>query len=548
MAGRKRLGGETFKACLQKAMCQEGSVFQSEITVSIDGKESIVYVNFHSKTIIFTDPVQAFNYKSTIEQVDQQLKDKNEKYSSIDEFHLLMGLTGRGYSEQHIVMAYRGAKDNTLQLFDSKTSDIEKFFSWQPSSLAQSILTGLTGLLRSAQANYHFEGSALNDISISYHSLGTQSLFDGVSCGYFASGYILEVKSLIESGRVKAINAERLRLCNEAQLSMMDTVGDYANTVYKRFILKAWNDTYKPLKSQQDERFANYFLGWPKDKGIANKLFYFATLEFILKPAISLLRLPTEFASRAVAESADFVANEIYTWSPKRPVLQTGRSFLLGLSFVGQGMAKALALAIRTVIAPVDSFKAAKEIHPALAALSLTCTITAYTAIAIIAAPAAFHALTTLFGAGFLGSFTIVLTDLAWPMAHLFSGMNVVAAATTTLILASSLIAGLKAGARSLFVQKENKIDASNPIVSVKVSGENEDFVALQGNSSTKIMNTIGSNKSHNDNLEIRRESSLSDEKAFFDSSGDAWTVSDQEGEDDFDFNNQVQCHVNLNK
>jgi hypothetical protein len=402
------------------------------------------YHNSNKNLILFITPIAASDFNLVLNEMNAHLRD------DISSCHILAPLIGLGYSEQHVVTAYRKAKEETLYIYDSKTSDVDKFFNQNDRSFSKWLLSLFTGLLNAARPAYKSHKN-----NIEYRSLGTQSLFDGVSCGYLTAGYLLAAKEAIENDQ--EISIDTFRNCQDAQQSMTEYMANSLNTAFKYFIKKAWQDTYMPLDKEQS--FANYFLGWPKENGLAPKILYFASLGFIFKPLVSMLRLPTEFTTRAMAASADFVANEIYTWSPRNVGLQYLRSTALLFCLAGQAIFKSLALMVRTVTAPIDSFKKGWQTHKALGVLSVLISVTAYTLLAVFAAPAVVSALSSVMGSAFNTLFGLVIKDLALPFTSLIE-MPASIAAAVTLITASTVIAVIKGGIECLFCagrEKEEK-------------------------------------------------------------------------------------------
>ncbi len=227
----------------------------------------------NERLVMVTTPVHASNFNALIESL-------NDLDSSFEDRHLLVGLIGPGLTEQHIVTAHRDPTGH-IQIFDSKTSDVKKFFG-----LDFAALSLVRGLFRSLIPAYNKQAVKLNDnLTVDYISLGTQSFFDGVSCGYQSAATMLAVKKLLD--KKKDVSREKLLA------TMADPVGkakamhqlppEKVDTNLTSFIKKAWQDTYMPEASEnRPPGFRHYFMGWPEKKVSGVKLYILRVLDLFL--------------------------------------------------------------------------------------------------------------------------------------------------------------------------------------------------------------------------------------------------------------------------
>lgn len=368
--------------------------------------------------------------------------------------HILFGVVGQGATEQHIVTMHLPPNGAQPKVYDSKFSNPERFFSREPSSntltgIASSLLHALNPLASTEQTVdlSHFNAPQIK--SACYYSLGTQSFFDGITCGYHTGHLIKTLADFLEEDTNFAPSTERLldALIAPVTTSAKELHDQQAPKVSETsifsFLKKAWQDTFLPLVNE-DERnnyhFGHYFMGWPSQaKG--SKIAYFITLKFITSPLTNLLSLALEFPLNLLSETSSFLKNQLLSWAPTNGITQSIRSVLL-LSAIGlQGLFKAASYLLRTITSPIVSFKAAHKIHPALgylSALASVCFIGGIIATLAVFAPPIVAALMPTMGPGALS----MLTTLAYPFAQLFSliGVSISAATGATLSLATGAL------------------------------------------------------------------------------------------------------------
>ncbi|KTD74633.1 hypothetical protein [Legionella waltersii] len=324
-----------------------------------------------NKTIVITQPVSS---ASTVELINSLKACIELDEGSFNDYNVLCGLVGPGATEQHIVTAHfppQNYDEDQLRvtIFDSKTSNVQKLFYQQINTVAAI----LGGLALSILPNYHTETSiefGQKTLQVSYNTLGTQSFFDGVSCGYHTAANLEAAKALLknhqEINRDNLLNsttdspvlrAARILRKPVASIEQQNKI----KSSYLDFIKKAWIDTYMPLESQknrQSKRFQHYFLGYPQESGWTKKALYFGLLGFIFIPVHSLIKLPTEFLLNFLSETANYIKNALIAWCPTNAVTQSLRSLFLLVAYGLQGLFKGGNLAVRVFISPVTSFKA----------------------------------------------------------------------------------------------------------------------------------------------------------------------------------------------
>ncbi len=360
-----------------------------------------------------------------------------------NEAEMLAAVQGTGISENHNVMFHFNGEDTNI--FDSKRIDLDSFFTYGHSQqgkpgigqqIMSAIKAGLKSLLPSFRETYTHrsvpwveegETSTETVTQCDYDSVGDQSLFDTVSCPILVYCHILSALELILDG--EPVNVEGLR---SRSINVYDSFYAFAeqdetcrqenvtNIVYKEFIQQAWNECYS-VKDGED-RFANYFLGWPKSQTLTARAIYFVSLGFITNPLVSLVKLPTEFALSAIAATFDYLRDKSKTFdrnAPWKQYLNTGLQ-LSGSALYG--LAKGASLLVRTVTSPLTSFKEGWNKHPALGITSALLSTVAFAAITVLAAPA------------LISAFPAVASTLAAPVMAVFSQVPAAAAVGATAI------------------------------------------------------------------------------------------------------------------
>lgn len=118
-----------------------------------------------------------------------------------NKFIISTSLVGQGTGERHYVALYR-SPEGEICIFDSKISNPEQFLhSSETPGFFAIIWDALTALfnafgLWAFGTGKHVHATFLNQ-DVSIHRLGTQPLFDGVSCGLHSTGAVLVMADLI---------------------------------------------------------------------------------------------------------------------------------------------------------------------------------------------------------------------------------------------------------------------------------------------------------------------------------------------------------------
>ncbi|QRN03079.1 hypothetical protein GH742_03935 [Legionella sp. MW5194] len=363
-------------------------------------------------------------------------------------FHILAGVVGNGVTERHIASMYVPPHGD-IHFFDPKASDREKFFSDKLTDRKFSwrrLIPALWNALSPRPTSSFTLSDGENENRPAVHfALGTQSFFDGVSCGYHHAAQLLVLKDLIMHKKPVTVEALLDQLRNpvhESSEALQKTLYEsMATNRFWAFMKKAWLDTYLPDKIEEERpalHFGHYFMGWPSKEGTLRQVGYFLTLGFIFNPLINVIKLP-ELVANGVSESFSFLKNSLIAWAPTHPATQFFRSGLLLTIIALQGLFKGLYFAIRTVTSPITSFKEAWRVHPALGILSAVVSLSAYAALVYFAAPVVVPMLMAAAPAA-----APVFNALAYPLVQLFGLMGVSLATGTaaagTLTLGAALV------------------------------------------------------------------------------------------------------------
>ncbi|RUR26939.1 hypothetical protein [Legionella qingyii] len=401
----------------------------------------------------------------------------------LSQMHVLLGVIGQGATEDHIVTMHL-PPGKQPQVYDSKYSNPERFFSTAPSK--NTIIGMLSAAFHSlnpfASPEQHVDLNHLGSERINsatYHAFGTQSFFDGVTCGYHTAQLIKIFAPILEHGDnpnpSELLNASINPVTSSAKI-LEENAPDLVQVSFFSFLKKAWQDTFLTLTDPQfrnQYHFGHYFLGWPSDpKG--SKIAYFLTLKFITAPLTNLLSLAIEFPLNFLSETCSFLKNRILSWAPTNWLTQSLRSVLLLTTMGLQGLFKGANYLIRTITSPIVSFKEAQKVHPALgylSALASICFIGAAIAALAFFAPPIVAALMPSIGPGALA----VLSTLAYPFVQLFSLISVSIPAATgamlSLITGASFLGALhQLGRNTIYPQKSQVI--TQRVVNIEVSQE----------------------------------------------------------------------------
>ena len=168
--------------------------------------EVTYYYNKAKNTVVIASPLSTMlaensdsiepDFASSVLAIKNVLK----QYQDTETLNLCGVLIGTGATERHYV-AYYQDKDHKMTVFDSKFSDPRRFLStssepkwWQKLGGA---IVSVFNFIRTSLGFGIKLNSKFNGTDVEIRRLGTQSIFDGKSCGYHSSGAILEMKDFI---------------------------------------------------------------------------------------------------------------------------------------------------------------------------------------------------------------------------------------------------------------------------------------------------------------------------------------------------------------
>ncbi|HHT0594738.1 TPA: hypothetical protein ACTXXA_003293 [Legionella anisa] len=356
--------------------------------------------------------------------------------------HVLLGVEGQGVTEQHIVTMHLPPNRANPIVYDSKHGDSKRFFSLPPSknTFGNKIRSALRALNPNTEQTIDLSHLGCEQIqAATYHSFGTQSFFDGITCGYHTGNLIKTLADFLQQGinspPEQLVEASRNPVTTSAQI-VQETFPERADISIGAFLKKAWQDTFLPLKENEEKdqyHFGHYFMGWPS-KPNSSKLVYFLTLKFITTPLTNFLSLVTEFPLNVLSETFSLLKNNILAWAPTNAVSQSIRSLLLLTTMGLQHLFKGASYLIRTITSPLVSYKAAQKAHPVLGYLSALASVLfigAIIATLAVFAPPIMAAIMPSMGPGALS----LLGTLAYPFVQLFSLASVTIPAATGAVL-----------------------------------------------------------------------------------------------------------------
>lgn len=365
----------------------------------------------------------------------------------LEKNHLLIGVIGQGLTERHIVAMHIPPASQHAVVYDSKYSNASRFFG---ETKTANLITGLLRNLNPfANRTTEVNPKLAHITKVTYHALGTQSLFDGVSCGYHCASNLKILADLLaakETPTPELVLAQTQAPVTRSARLLRNTYPEQVEQAPTRFLKKAWQDTFLPLMSEEERskyHFGHYFMGWPQKEG--SKVVYFLTLKFITTPLTNLFSLLLEFPLNALSESVSFLKNTLIPWAPTNGFSQGIRSLLLAITTGVQMAFKGLSLLLRTITSPLISYRAARERHPVLGYLSaLTSVVLIGGGLAALAvfAPYILAAIAPSMGPGA----TTLLTSLAMPFVELFSLMGAslsIATGAMLMLISGGLIASL---------------------------------------------------------------------------------------------------------
>jgi hypothetical protein len=456
-------------------------IYPGLVDTSLDGMQLIqstegdYLIDRKSKIIILRDPYKAGNTVSgSGDLITTKLTSLNEQIKDFLDYHVITPLIGNGVTERHITTLYlKPNRHDEPIIFDSKTSDAARFIGDESQfNKAWGVIKGIgRALFRPNYKVNSLDGTDLKNIN--YQTLGTQSYFDPITCGHHTLLSIKAITQLIKNNA--EVNTANIKMQLDenpslgAQLRFIQKADPNIKMNYFDFIKYAWHETFMPTKPDYEREqygFKNYFMGWPKEGGRRGKLFYLFTLGFIYNPLANLIKIPTEFLLKSIAESFDFLRHRLMTWAPTSAFGQYFRTFLLITTTLSTGLFEGLRLVTRLITSPVTSAKAAFKKHPVLGILSIAASsILLFGIIAGVMIATGGIASIPILG-GILASIPAVAANIT--AAGIFAGIATIFTA---------VVAGLKIGINKLFYpdrpQQENK---NEPItVTIADSSNSED-------------------------------------------------------------------------
>lgn len=435
MSGYKQLDNQIVELLLEAHLGEVSTI--SSLEIDHASANNIKYCYYQDKNlIVILSPIPVNDFDDLLPKIKNKILDKVEDKS----IHILCGLQGKGITEQHIVTghvyyeSYENNKNNLAPQTNADAAKNSNFFAKiinkikkKPFYETSSNISNNTNLstinfsddssLASAKQTLTIDifdpkiggGKLLSPLhhkKVNYYSLGTQSLFDSISCGYHHVQNIATAKFFIDhdmpitkenllkytANPVADIhNAAReiiasttkkipvsITLNSDSHVAESDKKNIELNAYQENklknwlpevtfwsFMKKAWWDTMLPLTSDEERskaKFIHYFLGWPKTDNLVPKVFYFLSLYCIFIPAINLLRRLIELALNIIAESSNYLQNLLIAWAPTNFITQFLRTSLLSLCYMIYGISKGSYYIILPVTSPFISFELAKAI------------------------------------------------------------------------------------------------------------------------------------------------------------------------------------------
>ena len=373
--------------------------------------------------VILFSSIAAGNLSSEFLEILKRLSETHFKQNfaqvQVQKYDLIFSLTGQGSTENHITAAYANITVGMIPevtLIDSKTTNPDRFFGSQKSNRVWAVLEAFfKSFLFNPDRDLHKvefnDQSGSKTINVKRIITGTQSLFDGVTCGFHTVAAMNALVTLIKEG--KEISGANIlgkdkdgnpilgNPVRTGQALLRSKAPEKVKSNLLDFLGEAWSKTYT-TSSDGNTSFFEY----PSKGTAAQKVAYFIpTFRFLTAPLTNMVKLPTELVVHGVAEFFDFLQTQLNALLLTNPVFQGLRTLAVGLSFLCRGIFLGLSRVLRCVFSPVESAKEALKVEEGgtleakdyiLCALSVVVSLSAYVAIAIFAAPLLFAALPSL--------------------------------------------------------------------------------------------------------------------------------------------------------
>ncbi len=172
------------------------------------------FFNQAKNAVVITSPLAVkknVHNGDAIEPTYQEIITRISHKKGCNTFSVSATFLGKGSSERHYVAFYQH-NGNKIYIFDSKISDPHRFLN---SSNQPTFLEKIWGILISPFKSIALLlgfGKIVNANFMGYpvqiHRLGTQPIFDGVSCGYHSAGAVLAMADTIDNN--ETINPDML--------------------------------------------------------------------------------------------------------------------------------------------------------------------------------------------------------------------------------------------------------------------------------------------------------------------------------------------------
>lgn len=195
---------------------------KKEIKIPIPAQEFNLTVTYYynkaKNTVLIASPLSTMlttdsdsiepDFASSVLAIKEALK----KSQKIENVNLCGVLIGTGATEMHYVAFYEDT-NKKMVIFDSKFSDPDRFLSTSNEPTLWQKVTGFfISMLNFIKISLGFGitlNTKFNGADVDIHRLGTQPIYDGISCGYHSSGAVLVIKNLINESQ-EAISQENI--------------------------------------------------------------------------------------------------------------------------------------------------------------------------------------------------------------------------------------------------------------------------------------------------------------------------------------------------
>ncbi|RUQ95180.1 hypothetical protein [Legionella septentrionalis] len=306
-------------------------------------------------TPVLTQAPSSYKTELTYQEVINFFK--SQKDFLLAEQQVIIPVIGAGNTERHITVLYKNTKDK-YTLFDSKLSNPSTFLN--SSEKPGLTVGGLISAIFRSVFNWNYSHkvkfkSGKEAIDLQYEGLGTQSTFDGVSCGFHALGMmqILANDAVIGKSKNGADRTRMLKtLANQSPVSlglqMLDNSKQTHQTSLTAFLKNSWYKTFN--NAGEEYSFAQYFLGAPKSN--ESKLWFATTPLVTFKNTFKLvLELPLSIASGIF----DYLRNALYQFAPTRWYSKMTRTLTLALVQTAYALTEGVRRITNFILSPIEA-------------------------------------------------------------------------------------------------------------------------------------------------------------------------------------------------